>query len=101
VADSQINGPALERELTYNPDVTQALEKIGKAIANDARVLAPKQTGAGARSIDHEIGFDERGAYVRISWDKRHFYMQFAEFGTSRQAATPFLRPAAATPRNI
>jgi HK97 gp10 family phage protein len=101
VADNQINGPALERELRYNPDVTAALDKVGKAIANDARVLAPKQTGKGARSIHHEIGFDERGAYVRVSWSKEAFYMQFAEFGTSRQTATPFLRPAAATPRNI
>jgi HK97 gp10 family phage protein len=101
VADNQVNGPALERELRYNPDVTQALEKIGKAIADDARVLAPKQTGAGARSIHHELGYDENGAYVRISWDVKHFYMAFPEFGTSRQAATPILRPAAATPRNI
>jgi HK97 gp10 family phage protein len=104
VAKSEVDGRALERQLAYNPDVTSALDKIGKAIADDARALAPKRVstgGAGARSIHHEIGFDEKGAYVRISWDKRHFYMQFAEFGTSRQAATPFLRPAAATPRNI
>jgi HK97 gp10 family phage protein len=100
VAKSEVDGRALERDLAYNPDVTAALNKIAKALADDARALAPKQTGKGARSIDHEIGFDEKGAYVRVSWSKEAFYMQFAEFGTSRQAATPFLRPAAATPRN-
>jgi hypothetical protein len=57
VAKSEVDGRALERDLAYNPDVTAALDKIGKAIADDARVLAPKQTGAGARSIHHEIGF--------------------------------------------
>jgi HK97 gp10 family phage protein len=101
VAKSEVDGRALERQLAYNPDVTSALDKVGKAIADDARALAPKRTGKGAKSIHHEIGFDENGAYVRISWDERQFYMQFSEFGTSRQEANPFLRPAAATPRNI
>lgn len=100
MAESQVNGPALEEQLKYNPDVTSALEKIGKAIAHDAAALAPKETGAGAKSITHEIGFDKNGAFVRVSWDRKHFYMQFAEFGTSEQNATPFLRPAAETPRN-
>jgi HK97 gp10 family phage protein len=101
VAETQVNGPALERELRYNRNVTVALENIGKAIANDARAAAPKQTGKGARSIHHEVGVDSDGAYVRVSWSKEAFYMQFAELGTSKQNATPFLRPAATRPRNI
>jgi HK97 gp10 family phage protein len=32
---------------------------------------------------------------VRVSWTREHFYMGFAELGTSRQSPTPFLRPAA------
>jgi HK97 gp10 family phage protein len=101
VAKSEVDGRALERDLAYNPDVTTALDKVGGAIADDAELLAPKRSGKGARSIHHEVGFDEKGAYVRISWSKEAFYMQFSEFGTSRQEANPFLRPAAATPRNI
>jgi HK97 gp10 family phage protein len=101
VARSEVDESAIRRALRYNPDVTQALDKVGKGIAEDAAAAAPKQSGAGARSIHHEIGFDSDGAYVRVSWDRRHFYMAFAELGTSRQAATPFLRPAATRPRNI
>jgi HK97 gp10 family phage protein len=101
VVESQVNGPALEKRLQYNPDVTEALNKMGKAIAHDAAVLAPKETTAGARSIHHEVGFDTDGAYVRVSWDRRHFYMWFLEAGTSKKSATPFLRPAAAVARNL
>ncbi|WP_428001800.1 HK97-gp10 family putative phage morphogenesis protein [Acidovorax sp.] len=36
---------------------------------------------------------DERATY-RISWNKSHaFYGKFLEFGTSKMAAQPFLRP--------
>ena len=101
MARSEVNGPALEKQLQYNPDVTEALNKIGKAIAVDAAIAAPKLTGAGAKSIHHEIGGDERGTYVRVSWDRKHWYMQFREFGTSHENAAPFLRPAAEKPRTI
>jgi HK97 gp10 family phage protein len=101
MANPQVNGPALEKQLQYNPDVTDALHKMGKAIAHDAAAMAPKRTTAGARSITHEIGFDTDGAFVRVSWDRRHFYMQFHELGTSQKNATPFLRPAAAVQRNL
>jgi HK97 gp10 family phage protein len=100
-AGPQVNGLALERELNRNPAVIQGLEKMGKAIARDAAILAPKRTGFGAKSIDYELDFDVDGAHVRVSWDKRHFYMSFHEFGTSDQHATPFLRPAAAVSRTL
>lgn len=92
---AEVDQAALERQLQYNPDVTSALDDAGRGIADRARVLAPKRTGAGARSIHHEIGQDPGGPFVRVSWDRRHFYMSFHEFGTSEQNATPFLRPAA------
>ena len=42
---------------------------------------------------DKESG-DGKASY-RISWNKSHaFYGRFVEFGTSRMAAKPFLRPA-------
>ena len=42
---------------------------------------------------DRESG-DGKASY-RISWNKSHaFYGRFVEFGTSRMAAKPFLRPA-------
>ena len=42
---------------------------------------------------DKESG-DGKASY-RISWNKSHaFYGRFVEFGTSKMAAKPFLRPA-------
>lgn len=36
----------------------------------------------------------ETGAEIGISWRGRAFYGRFLEFGTSKMAAKPFLRPA-------
>ena len=58
---------------TYNPGT------LRKAIY---QAFADKESGQGS-------------AKYRISWNKTHaFYGRFVEFGTSKMAATPFLRPA-------
>lgn len=101
MARSEVNGAALEHQLQHNPDVVSALDRMGAAIADDARVAAPKLTGRGAKSITHEIGVDEHGPYVRVSWGRKYFYMAFRELGTSHENAVPFLRPAAEKPRTL
>ena len=101
MARSQINSAALNREVKYNPEVTRALDSLGRQIAADAARLAPKRTGVGARSITHELGYDSAGPWVHVSWDRRHFYMQFAELGTEKQKPTPFLRPASLMKRVV
>lgn len=79
---------------------TQDLGREIKRIADEkvvprARSLAPKKTGEGAKSIHAEDPvLDGHTPVVRIGWDPDHFYMLYAEQGTSRQPATPFLRPA-------
>lgn len=89
-----------EREfdnLDQLPGALAAMLDLGVDVANDAAALAPKRTGAGARSIRAEYAAAvDGGREVRVSWDRDHFYMSFAEFGTEHQRATPFLRPAAA-----
>ncbi len=89
-----------EREfdnLDQLPEALAAMLDLGVEVANDAAALAPKRTGAGARSIRAEYATAaDGGREVRVSWDRDHFYMGFAEFGTEHQRATPFLRPAAA-----
>jgi HK97 gp10 family phage protein len=82
-------------------DAKRILENLGEQIAQDAKAAAPRDTGAGAESIQHEVGEDADGAYVRVSWDRDHFYMFFHEVGTSRKSARPFLRPAATKRRNL
>ena len=58
---------------TYNPGT------LRKAIY---QAFADKESGDGKASY-------------RISWNKTHaFYGRFVEFGTSKMAANPFLRPA-------
>ncbi len=89
-----------EREfdnLDQLPEALAAMLDLGVEVANDAAALAPKRTTLGAQSIraEYAIGPDGRRE-VRVSWDRDHFYMSFAEFGTEHQRATPFLRPAAA-----
>lgn len=101
----EVNAAALNRALKYNPDVTEALKKMGDAIADDAKANAEAlgliQTGGGIKSIHAEVGFDTDGAFTRVSWDRRHFYMQFHELGTSHENAKPFLRPAAEKERAL
>ena len=93
MAESRINLAALQ-ELERSPEMRAALGRFGAGVARRAAVNAPKRTGAGAKSIDHEVGYDARGLWVRISWDRPHFYMSFHELGTSEITARPFLRPA-------
>lgn len=58
---------------TYNPGT------LRKAIY---QAFADKESGDGK-------------AMYRVSWNKTHaFYGRFVEFGTSKMAAKPFLRPA-------
>lgn len=75
-------------------EVKNYLEQQASAVANDARALAPKRTGAMAASIDYEIVDGDDGLEARVSFDQDHFYGIFAELGTSEQSAQPFLRPA-------
>lgn len=76
-------------------EVTEALFRVGEAVADAARDAAPKATGAGAASIHAEPARLRNGVYnVRVGWDEDHFYMGFHELGTSRMSARPFLRPA-------
>jgi len=101
-----------------------ALARGAKVIRDDARARAPKDTGAMAANIvmkrdaqPQRSGVNERytvgvrgGSLSTYSNTKRNrrkgvvgkkyekqsatFYWRFVEFGTNRQPAKPFLRPA-------
>lgn len=81
-----------------DPRLGRELMKDGWLVAELAAQLAPKSPGGGggAASIHPELVRTAHGPEVRVSWDRKHFYMGFAETGTVRQGATPFLRAAAA-----
>jgi len=82
------------RALEKDPHVLAAIENtVVPAVVAEMKRRAPKATGAGAESIDYEP--DPDGSGFRVSWDKDHFYMYFAEVGTEHQPAQPFARPTA------
>ncbi len=70
-------------------------------VAADAAANAPRDTGALAESIGYEVGEDQSGTYVRVSWGRDEFYGLFTEVGTSEQPARPFLRPALTKKRSL
>lgn len=85
--------------------------KGATVIRNEARILAPKDTGEMTKDIqvkrertegDHVASFS---VYVRVGKqsrlagrardvDKDSFYWRFVELGTAKMPAQPFLRPA-------
>lgn len=77
-------------------------EKYGRLVVREAKRRAPVDTGALKRSIQLAPGEEaaDRLAYsaVAIEADTRpetgRGYSGFVEFGTSRMAPQPFLRPA-------
>lgn len=81
-------------ELGFDEEALAMLQDVGDQVAGQAAALAPKQTGEGASSIHAEVEVDDESGYADVSWDADHFYLGFAETGTSHQPATPFLRPA-------
>lgn len=68
-----------------------ALEEIGLLCEGYAKKLCPVDTGRLRNSITHVISNNENAVYVGSNVE----YARAVEFGTSRQKAQPYLRPAA------
>lgn len=67
---------------------------FGLRVQNNARMLAPVDTGRLRSSITATKGSDGTGAYVDIGTNVE--YAAYVEFGTIYMAAQPYLRPALA-----
>lgn len=68
---------------------SSGLEAVGMRAETYAKKDCPVDTGRLRNSITHEVRGD--AAYI----GSRVEYAPYVEFGTSRQRAQPFLRPAA------
>jgi len=84
----------LERKLRYLPHSTHRRVdgKLGVGagmVAEQARQFAPFLTGY----LRSTIGFERRGSLDWIVYAGAH-YAPFVEWGTSKMAAKPFMRPA-------
>jgi HK97 gp10 family phage protein len=77
-------------DIVKSVKIRTALRAGGLVIMNDAKARAPVLTGNLRRSITMEDGPGE--FEINIGTDV--VYAPFQEFGTSRMAARPYLRPA-------
>jgi len=80
-------------------DIVADLETAAKAgarvIRDTAKDNVPVRTGTLRDSITIEtVEKDENEVVVRIGPQKKAFYGLFLEYGTSKMAARPWLRPA-------
>lgn len=79
--------------------LTRALRKGANVLRKEARRRAPKRSGNLRRSIRIRISKAQRrglagAAGVQVYVSRGAFYGAFLEFGSARQPAHPFLRPA-------
>ena len=83
--------------------VKQLIDGAGKNVADRSNVNAgmflEDRGGGGIGSVQSEMDSDQDGPFARIAPDPEHYYMWFAEFGTSHEEPQPFIRPALFTPQ--
>lgn len=76
----------------YDRASEQEVRTYGQSVVSAARALAPVRTGALASSIGLEAGREETGPYIDVGTQER--YAVYVEFGTFKDRAQPFMRPA-------
>lgn len=71
--------------------LADALEEVGLVAEGYAKRLCPVDTGRLSNSITHVTRPDDNAVYIGTNVE----YGPYVEYGTLRQKAQPFLRPAA------
>ena len=71
--------------------ILNALEAVGETAEGYAKLACPVDTGRLRNSITHEVSGGEKAVYIGTNVE----YAEYVERGTSRQAAQPYLVPAA------
>lgn len=86
----ELAGPAARRAMR------KGMRQGANVVRDEAKARAPKDTGNLKKSIRTRERREE-GGWMRYAIEvrRRAFYGRFLEFGTSKMAAKPFLRPAA------
>jgi len=92
-------------------ETIRALEKAAEMVRDEAKALCPVDTGSLQRSIRTfkrevggvlcSVGVSAGGYVVNPKTRRIVDYASFVEYGTSRMAARPFLRPAFATTKPL
>lgn len=85
----------LERELARDIKILRMCKDAADDAVADAKAHAPVESGEMRDTIRSEMGTHDGqpAAFFKIG-GRKGWYWIFKEFGTSRQPATPFVRPA-------
>ena len=78
-------------------EASRVERNIAKLVESAAKAMVPKQTGTLRREIDIKASkFKDGGYIVRAQGPGNYtrYYATFVEFGTYKDAAQPYLRPA-------
>jgi HK97 gp10 family phage protein len=88
-----IPNPFIEAEWNSSMEANIMMTGLGERILATAKALCPVDTGLLQSSIEMFVGHSEMGRLeVQVGSSVR--YAGFVEFGTSKMAAQPYLRPA-------
>lgn len=79
-------------EKTATNELEQALINSALIVERAAKIKVPVDTGRLRQSLTHNLKPDPVNPYVEVGTNVE--YAKHVEFGTSRQAAKPFLEPA-------
>lgn len=94
-AEKAVRPAAQDGAQVFYDEVKQRVPVSAKSHKSGKKTYSP---GTLRKAIYQAFADRESGdgkALYRISWNKTHaFYGRFVEFGTSKMAAKPFLRPA-------
>lgn len=78
---------------TIKNNIEQALVNSALIVERDAKIKAPVDTGLMRSTITHSLGNEgTNNPYAEVISPTE--YSKYVEFGTSKQAAQPFLYPA-------
>jgi HK97 gp10 family phage protein len=76
----------------------QAAVAGARVFQDEMKLRVPVKSGEGRKSIivayDAEASVEGAIASYIVTWLKGAFYLRFVEYGTSKMAAKPFMRPA-------
>lgn len=82
----------------------QAAVAGARIILDEMELRIPVRTGKGKSSLliayDKEVSVTGQIASYIVTWSKEAYYLRFVEFGRSKMAAKPFMRPAFEAKKN-
>lgn len=93
MAGKFIPNPLMRQAWQADPEANAMIDRVGEDVAEAARGNAPVDTGALRDSIQSQAS-EEGGAEPSADIVADVPYAAFVEFGTYKDAAQPFLRPA-------